>query len=413
MPISSLRVLVLEDGTSKRSGIAEMLGQLGCRDVHAAQERTTALAMLQQVGFVDVVICDMRLVGYGGMKGLADCARVGAVILSGYLPKDLRYTAKQIVIQSGLNYLGTAEGRAQRESLAELLNAYCAKCTPNEIKVVADPEFNLKDIIRALYNREFRAHFQPKLCLATGDVRGIEVLVRWEHPTCGLIAPALFLPLMKQQHLMDDLLFELLEQSLALHNAAKQYGFHLNMALNVLPSQFDGLDMVERLQGALARHDVAASSLTFELVESEAFKISARNLDSLFQLRMFGCNLAIDDFGTGYSSLQRLCQLPFTELKVDGSFIKYLNEDHRCAAVVRNVLALGEALGVAVVVEGIETKEQYETLLTLGCLLGQGYLLAHPMNPAALLRWLKESSQAKWHLDRQLPAVSSRERVKY
>jgi EAL domain-containing protein (putative c-di-GMP-specific phosphodiesterase class I) len=130
------------------------------------------------------------------------------------------------------------------------------------------------------------------------------------------------------------------------------------------------------------------ASLTFELTESGLLEAPATSLESLVRLRMMGCRLSIDDFGAGFSSLQRLCQLPFNEIKLDAEFVRTLEHEPRCRAVISSTLALGEALGMSVVIEGIETEAQRQQLLALGCTQGQGYWYARPMSSEDLLQWL-------------------------
>ncbi|MDD5442533.1 MAG: EAL domain-containing protein, partial [Pseudomonas fluorescens] len=142
----------------------------------------------------------------------------------------------------------------------------------------------------------------------------------------------------------------------------------------------------------LATHQTPCASVTFELTESGLLEVPAVSLENLVRLRMMGCRLSIDDFGAGFSSLQRLCQLPFTEIKLDAEFVRGLLHEPRCRAVIGSTLALGQTLGMSVVIEGIETTEQHQALLALGCTQGQGYWHARPMNGVDLLRWLQRSA---------------------
>jgi EAL domain-containing protein (putative c-di-GMP-specific phosphodiesterase class I) len=195
--------------------------------------------------------------------------------------------------------------------------------------------------------------------------------------------------------LLDDLLFSQLEQALGLHQSARAQGFALNMAFNLQTVQLANPELANTLKATLARHAVAGSSLTFELTESGLLEAPATSLESLVRLRMMGCRLSIDDFGAGFSSLQRLCQLPFNEIKLDAEFIRSLEYEPRCRAAISSTLALGETLGMAVVIEGIETDAQRRELLALGCTQGQGYWYARPMAGADLLNWLQRRSHAK------------------
>ncbi|MCK3838861.1 MULTISPECIES: EAL domain-containing response regulator [Pseudomonas] len=394
MPASTLRVLVLEAQSLKSSALVGMLRQLGCHAIHEVKTVAEAVTSLRQVGAIDILICDIHSEGFDAVCKLRRVGQVGAVVLSSSLPEKLDNTARQIITQLGLGYLGDIGGLARIEPLSECIHQYIAEAmlkTPVE-RVV--PGFAERELLQAFANKEMVAYFQPQICLSTGALYGVEVLVRWLHPTLGIMLPGLFLATLHQHGLMDELFFELLEQSLKLHAHARHGGQTLKISLNIQPSQLERAGLVMRLQQALLRHKVMPSDITLELVESESLQLSERLLGALLKLRVMGCNLAVDDFGMGYSSLQRLCQLPFTEIKVDGSFVRNAQEDIRCTAVIRSALLIGNELGLPVIVEGIETLGQARHLMALGCQFGQGYLMAKPMSGPAFLQWLKGVDQS-------------------
>ncbi|MGV8889061.1 MAG: EAL domain-containing protein, partial [Pseudomonas sp.] len=156
---------------------------------------------------------------------------------------------------------------------------------------------------------------------------------------------------------------------------------------------FPNSTLASQIRSLLTEYGARGSGLTFELVESGLLQASETSLECLFRLRMMGCNLSIDDFGAGFSSLQRLCQLPFNEIKLDAEFVRTLMHEPRCRAVVSSTLALGETLGMSVVIEGIETDEQRQQLLSLGCTQGQGFWRAKPMNGDDLLQWMERTKE--------------------
>jgi EAL domain-containing protein (putative c-di-GMP-specific phosphodiesterase class I) len=179
---------------------------------------------------------------------------------------------------------------------------------------------------------------------------------------------------------------------LTVQRRAREQGFALNVAFNLQAVQLASGELTSTLRNLLARHATSGASLTFELTESGLLEAPATSLETLVRLRMMGCRLSIDDFGAGFSSLQRLCQLPFNEIKLDADFIRNLQHEPRCRAAISSTLALGETLGMSVVIEGIETDAQRRELLALGCTLGQGYWYARPMPGEDLLSWLQQRS---------------------
>lgn len=247
---------------------------------------------------------------------------------------------------------------------------------------------------QALAEQQLRAWYQPKFNLHTGEVCGVEVLCRWLHPLQGAIAPAMFMPVLEQCGLLDALLFSQMEQALTVQRSARANGFVLNMAFNLQTVQLANAELAASLKALLRRHGACGASLTFELTESGLLEAPATSLETLVRLRMMGCRLSIDDFGAGFSSLQRLCQLPFNEIKLDADFVRNLADEPRCRAAISSTLALGETLGMSVVIEGIETDAQRRELLALGCTQGQGYWYAKPMAGADLLVWLRQRSSA-------------------
>lgn len=220
------------------------------------------------------------------------------------------------------------------------------------------------------------------------------MLARWIHPLKGTLSPAVFMPVMERCGLLDELLLGQMHQALQMQQQAQGLGFNLNIAFNLQTVQLSNSKLTTLIKEMLAHHAAPGFGLTFELTESGLLEAPITSLESLVRLRMMGCRLSIDDFGAGFSSMQRLCQLPFNEIKLDAEFVRTLNEEPRCRAVISSTLALGASLGMSVVIEGIETEEQREQLVTLGCRQGQGYLFARPMSGPDLLRWLPVSSAA-------------------
>ncbi len=190
--------------------------------------------------------------------------------------------------------------------------------------------------------------------------------------------------------LLDELFFQLLEQGMKLQRHLLEQGESLELAFNLSPGQLGSSDIVADIKCALEQHQLPANLLTIEITETGLVEASALCLENLVRLRMMGCNLAIDDFGAGYSSLQRLCELPFNQIKLDGHFARELMHQPRCRAVVRASLALAQSLDMSLVVEGIETQDQLLILLEMKCSLGQGYWYARPMEEVIFLEWLNQ-----------------------
>ena len=393
MPGSSLRILILEDDSFQRAVAVRMFRSLGCHEVFEAADGSQALALLQQVGAVDIAVCDLQMEGVDGLAFLrraGQSGQIGAVLLSSALSADLRRAAQQVIALLGLQLLGDVGKPLPAKELQALLDKYRGSCiratSPDAVVQPACED----EVRQALALQQLQAWYQPKFNLRSGEVCGVEVLCRWMHPSKGVLPPALFIPVLERCGLMDELLFAQLDQALSLQEQARIQGYPLNMAFNLQTSQLANSQLTYTLKGILARHGTPGSRLTFELTENGLLQAPAASLENLVRLRMMGCRLSLDDFGAGFSSLQRLCQLPFNEIKLDGEFVRNLEHEPRCAAVIASTLALGNSLGMAVVVEGIETLDQLQRLLAMGCVEGQGYWFARPMSWQGLLHWLQQ-----------------------
>ncbi|CDF92579.1 MULTISPECIES: EAL domain-containing protein [unclassified Pseudomonas] len=395
MSMSALRVMVLEDHSFQRSVAVSVLRELGCGEIFQAADGAKALGVLEKVGPVDIVLCDLRMEGMDGLgflQAAGPAGLVASVILCSSLSSDLRRTVRQIIPFLGLEFLGDIGKPLRYEALELLVGKYLS--TPRTRKAPREPiRLPTEAKVRqALAAGEFQAHFQPKFQLDTGEIRGVEVLARWQQPDGKISPPSHFMPVLERCGLMDELLFRQIRQSLELQQRLRVFGYDLNFAFNLQAEQLLNTALAPRIQALLDEHDARGGSLTFELTESGLLQLSEANLECLFRLRMMGCGLSIDDFGAGFSSLHRLCQLPFSEIKLDAEFIRTALYDPRCRAVISSTLALGETLGMTVVIEGIETQEQQQLLLGLGGLYGQGYWCAKAMSGDDLLQWLLTGS---------------------
>jgi len=258
----------------------------------------------------------------------------------------------------------------------------------------------MQDLRLALERRELILHYQPKFCAAGTGVTGVEALLRWQHPQRGLIGPDRFIPLAEKSGLIVDIgawvLDEACRQLKAWHAAGRE---HWSMAVNLSAQQFNHAHLVQTVQAALDRHALDARHLTLEITESTAMHDVDESLRILLQLRAMGVNISIDDFGTGYSSLLYLKRLPASELKIDRGFVRELAQDSEDAAIVSAIVALGQALKLQIVAEGVETAAQQDFLTRLGCNSLQGYLLGRPVSAEQLDRQLAEAAPAEAQAD--------------
>ena len=246
-----------------------------------------------------------------------------------------------------------------------------------------------RDLRHAVERGEMMLHFQPKLQAMSGELAGVEALLRWRHPERGMVSPAEFIPVAERFGLIGELGTWVLDEACRQIRVWLDAGLEVPVAVNVSVHQLRQTDLEVRVRDALVRHQVPARLLTLEITESVAMENIDSSLRVFDMLDSIGVPLSIDDFGTGYSSLSYLRRLPATQLKVDRSFVRDLDDGSEgSAAIVEAVVRLAHALKLKVVAEGVETQSQAARLRGLGCDELQGFLFARPMSPADLLTWL-------------------------
>lgn len=390
----SLTVLVLEDHPFQLMALHQMLNANGVFDVLTAESVEAACQTLSRRGRVDIAICDLQMEGTDGLaliRHLADNDLAASlIILSGAEPCVID-SVGDLARQLGLNVLGCLQKPANSLVLLQLLRRYLEGDAieprlpplPQHPQLLALSAAQLADC-----QAQWVVHYQPKVCF-DGKLAGVEALVRWQHPTLGLLSPAQFFPAIERANLFDTLSWHVLDQALAFsaqHRLAEGRG--LPVAVNIEPQLLARSDFRERITAALERHQVPASDLTLELVETQGSTLDNLQLEALLHLRILGCQLAIDDFGTGESNLQRLLELPFSELKLPSEFVRGMGQDGKKAAVVAGAMIMARRMNLKVVVEGVESADDLLALKDLGRPVMQGYFIARPMPGAELSNWM-------------------------
>ena len=245
----------------------------------------------------------------------------------------------------------------------------------------------------AIDENQFLVHYQPKVDLKTGYVKGVEALIRWNHPLRNLIPPDEFIPLAEHTGLIDELTFYVLNESLRQVSEWRDQGLDLTVAVNLSARSLLDAEFPEEVSKLLRTWQANPSSLQLEITESTILADPARAAGTLNTLSRMGVELSIDDFGTGYSSLVHLRRLPLKELKIDKSFVMNMSADENDAVIVRSLIDLGRNLGLQVVAEGVETEAIWNELARLGCDYAQGFYMSRPMPADQLSRWLNVMAQ--------------------
>jgi diguanylate cyclase (GGDEF)-like protein len=244
------------------------------------------------------------------------------------------------------------------------------------------------DLREALESDDLDVCFQPKVELATSIVRGAEALVRWNHPRLGRVKPDEFITIAEHTGDIRSLTMTVMRKALRQCRAWRDLGLELSVAVNLSARNLLDLHLVDDVSGAVEESGVPPEALTLELTESMVMSESQRSLHVLGGLAELGVCLSCDDFGTGYSSLAHLRRLPIGEIKIDKSFIASMTVDDSDRAIARSVLALGRDLGLVTVAEGVESREGWDLLVSLGCDLAQGFIVCPPLTSRQFREWL-------------------------
>jgi len=231
------------------------------------------------------------------------------------------------------------------------------------------------ELRRAIAQHEFTLHYQPIVCLKNGQIASFEALIRWNHPSRGMVAPADFIGIAEETGLIVTIGAWTIRQ--ACEDAAT-WPSHVRLAVNLSPRQLRSSDLVDTIASALRDSGLAPGRLQIEITEFSVKQESEAIFAVLFRLHALGIRISLDDFGTGYSSFSTLKKFPFDTIKIDRSFISEMGGEEDSVAIVRAVSTLGKSLGMTTTAEGVETTEQLEAVVNEGYMEVQGYLFGRP-----------------------------------
>ena len=389
MMAERLRVLVLEPHGFRRAIAVRTFEHLGCATVLQATLASEALALLRDVGGVDLVACGLRD-DDPDMDGLEFIHRIGrqrltkGVLVSGRLGSSLRRGLQSLIEQLGMRFFGDVEPPLPLDPVRQWLSAPLlpAPALPSAECLWPDEG----QIRRALREQQFTACYFPIFELPRGRIEAIELVMRWHHPLLGALASDLFMPLVERCGLFDELWMAILEQGLALYQVLKDEGHTVPLSIRISTTQLSDRQFCVRIRTLMHRYGCPHEHVCLDLAGEGLYRLTVTEQENLLRLHLMGCGLGLAGFGSGKGSSQLLCQLPFTQIRLDGQFIEGLPHEARCRAVVHHCLRLAVELQQRLTAVGVSTAEQHVALLTLGCESAQGHYLAPPLDREELLR---------------------------
>jgi EAL domain-containing protein (putative c-di-GMP-specific phosphodiesterase class I) len=385
-------VLVVDDSAVHRMHTTALCRKLGIETVHQAAGGPAALALLQQLSpRPSVLVVDIEMPGM-------DCIELLEQLLIRDIIPDLVIASgrESAMIDSvvsvakgmGFHVLG---GLEKPLTLAGLSSALDLRGVHTDSVSARGDEAPIPPgmLEAALRDNQIRVHYQPKADMRTGLIRGVEALARWTHPEMGEISPGRFVPLAEQYGLIHPLTFIVMEQALAQVSRWSRRGLRLSLAINLSPRLLDWPGLANGILEVVERSQLPPAQLSFEITESSLVEADSGARGLLARLRLRGFGLSIDDYGTGFSSMQQLTRVPFTELKIDRSFVHGASGRKQLRTILGAAIDMASEMGMTTTAEGIETLEDWRLVQRLGCALGQGFFIARAMPGEAVPSWLR------------------------
>jgi EAL domain-containing protein (putative c-di-GMP-specific phosphodiesterase class I) len=379
--IFSNRLLVVDDD----QGIGRLIKRVaeGSGFDVVVREDPRALGKTARSWHPAIIIMDLQMPGVDGIELLRDLAadRSSAqVILTSGVDGKVLESALQLGRERGLSMAGMLEKPIRLETLRELLGT---------VKPIAQ-SLLATDLAEAIAADQLFLEYQPKLDCRLGRISGVEALVRWRHPSLGIVRPDQFIALAEETDLIHRLTDWVVASAARQAAAWRHENLALGIAVNISAKDLENLDLPERLHRHCEQVAVDPALMTLELTESNAMREPVQMRDVLTRLRLKGFELSIDDFGTGYSSLVQLQRMPFSEIKIDRSFVAQMMDNTGCRVIVEIIIDLARKLGLTSVAEGVEGEAALESLTAMGCDIAQGYYLSRPLAADGLSEFVRK-----------------------
>lgn len=384
-----MKTLVIDDDALMLKVLGRQLELLDRGETTLCDRAQDAITLLEQQGhLISLVFCDLQMPEIDGVEFVRHLARIGyrggLVLISGE-DERLLQTVQRLAKAHQMQVLGALKKPVSNAQLRQILDHEPVR--PALPLAQPAPAFGDEELAHAISAGELVNHYQPKVDLVSGELAGVEALVRWQHPRAGLVYPDRFISTAESHGLIDGLTRAVLVNALRQAGSWLRAGLPLQMAVNVSMDNLAALDFPDRVARLADGAGVALSNLTLEVTESRLMHDPRASLEILTRLRLKRITLSIDDFGTGHSSLAQLRDIPFDELKLDRGFIDGVSKDAALRAIVEATLAMARQLGIKSVAEGVEDPADWRLLRRLGCDVAQGYLIGRPMPGQDLQDW--------------------------
>lgn len=341
-----------------------------------------------------IIVLDLYMPKVDGvevLRRLGESQINAAIILMSGKDKGVLRVAEELAGEYSLHIAGTMTKPFKVQYLMDILKKHENYVPPlAQVNKLMAP-IGAADISRAIEDDELVTYFQPQVSLQDGRLFGAEVLVRWQRSNGEIVMPNHFIPAVEANNeLMERLTDVVLRKALKECKRWQDAGHRVRVSVNFSPTTMNKVELPESLAQMVLEYGLESADLLVEITESGRAKDRGKLIDILLRLRMKGFDISLDDFGTGYSSLEFLARAPFTEIKIDRSFIYRMDKDRDACTISRMGVALSKELGMSCLAEGVETREVHDMLREIGCDTAQGYWIAKPMAAEAFMHWITQ-----------------------
>ncbi|WP_255991820.1 EAL domain-containing response regulator [Chitinolyticbacter albus] len=390
-------ILIVDDSAVQRQHSVALCRELGLGCIYEAANGVEALETLAHLPFPPrVLVIDLEMPGMDGVELIQLLAQRNLhvpLIVASSRESALISSVETMVRALGMQVLAALQKPLNLPQLAAALQRYGGPAATAAGPRRKEAEFGVAQLQAALEQDQIVAHYQPKVDVRTGVIKGVEALARWPLADGSMIPPDRFIPVAEQHGLIHALTMKIAGQACGQIARWNKHGLRLSVAINLSPVLLDSPDFVGEAAELLEHHALGSDQVVWEITESSLVANLGAALGILARLRLKGFGLSIDDYGTGFSSMQQLVRIPFTELKIDRSFVHGAADRHHLRVILQSALDMANRLSLVTVAEGVETIEDWRLLQDFGCTLGQGYLIAKAMSGDELPIWLRRHTQ--------------------
>jgi len=394
--MSEPTIYIIDDDQPTVDLISEYANLLG---YHAKGYTAAAKFFSECDTFVEgsVIVLDLNMPDMDGIEVMRHMVKTNKrppfILVSGY-DSSVLHSAEQLAKAYSLDIIASIAKPFEFKTFKDILYLRGVLKGSNQLGVREqsrkDFPIDVFELETAIRQEQLVLHYRPQIEIKTGVLTGVKARVHWQHPEHGLIAPDSFIPLAESNGLIAEMTAKIIKLAAEQTIRWRSQQLILQVSVNILAENITSLSMPEQLSRILEQRNLDPSMLTLEVTESALMGELVTSLDILTRLRMKGVELSVGDFGTGHSSLSLLYRMPFTELKIDQSFVTNMAQDEEAQGIVKTCIKLGHELNMSVVAEGVDSEQTFDLLTEMNCDRAQGTYIADFMSAEDLIYWMKK-----------------------